>query len=512
MQSSRKANSYCYYWKCHPHDLNRRELKLGWTKLRKTIIYFQYHLNCQYIHDKNGDIEVDLVQSSRKANSYCYYWKCHQHDLTRRYFKLGCIKLRKAIIYFHYHLNCQYIHDKNGDIEVYLVQSSRKANSYCYYWKCHQHDLNRRELKLGWRKLRKTIIYFQYHLNCQYIHDKNGDIEVDLVQSSRKVNSHYCYWKCHQHGHNRRDLNLGWIKVRKTIIYFQWHPNCQYIHDKNGAIEVDLLQSSRNANSHCYYWKCHQHDLNRRDLKFGWIELRKTIIHFQYHLNCQYIHDKNGDIEVDLVQSSRKANSHYYYWKCHQHDLNRRDFELGWIKLRKTIIYFQYHLNCQYINDKNGDIEVDLVQSSRKVNSHYCYWKCHQHGHNRRDLNLVWTKLIKKMIYFQYHLNCQYIHDKNGDIEDDLVQSSRKVNSHYYYWKCHQHGHNRRDLNLDWTKWKQKIIYFQYHLNCQRIHGKNGAIEVDLLQSSRNANSNCCYWKCHQHDHNRWYLKLGWIK
>ena len=45
-----------------------------------------------------------------------------------------------------------------------------------------------------------------------------------------------------------------------------------------------------------------------------WLEkIRKTIIYFQYHLNCQYIHDKNGDIEVDLVQSSRKANSHYYY-------------------------------------------------------------------------------------------------------------------------------------------------------------------------------------------------------
>ena len=299
------------------------------------------------------------MQSSRKVNSHYCYWKCHQHGHNRRDLNLVWTKLKKKIIYFQYHLNCQYIHDKNGDIEVDLVQSSRKVNSHYYYWKCHQHGHNRRDLNLDWTKLKKKIIYFQYHLNCQNIHDKNGDIEVDLVQSSRKVNSHYCYWKCHQHGHNRRDLNLVWTKLKKKIIYFQYHLNCQYIHDKNGDIEVDLLQSSRNANSNCYYWKCHQHDLNRRYLKLGWIKLRKTITYFQYHLNGQYIHDKNGDIEDDLVQSSRKANSHYYYWKCHQHDLNRRDFKLGWIKWRKIIIYFQYHLNCQYIHDKNGDIEVD---------------------------------------------------------------------------------------------------------------------------------------------------------
>ena len=157
------------------------------------------------------------------------------------------------------------------------MQSSRNANSNCYYWKCHQHDLNRRYLKLGWIKLRKTITYFQYHLNGLYIHDKNCDIEDDLVQSSRKANSYYYYWKCHQHGHNRRDLNLVWTKLNKKIIYFQYHLNCQRIHGKNGAIKVDLLQSSRKVNSHCYYWKCHQHDLNRRDFKLGWIKLRKPI-------------------------------------------------------------------------------------------------------------------------------------------------------------------------------------------------------------------------------------------
>ena len=149
------------------------------------------------------------------------------------------------------------------------------------------------------------------------------------------------------------------------------------------------MQSSRKANSYCYYWKCHPHVLNRWYFKLGWIILRKTIIHFQYHLNCQHIYDKDGAIEVDLLQSSRNANSHCYYWTCHQHDLNRRDFKLSWIKLRKIIIYFQYHLNCQYIYDKNGDLEVDLLQSSRKANSHYYYWKCHQHGHNQRDRILI---------------------------------------------------------------------------------------------------------------------------
>ena len=185
------------------------------------------------------------------------------------------------------------------------------------------------------RNLKRKIIYFQYHLNCQYIHDKNGAIEIDLLESSRNANSHYYYWKCYQHGHNRRDLNLDWTKWKKKLIYFQYHLNCQRIHGKNGAIEVDLLQSSRNANSNCYYWKCHQHDLNRRYLKLCWIKLRKTITYFQYHLNGQYIHDKNGDIEDDLVQSSRKVNSHYYYWKCHQHGHNRRDLNLDWTKFKK---------------------------------------------------------------------------------------------------------------------------------------------------------------------------------
>ena len=198
--------------KCHQHDINRRDLNLGGTKLTNTILYFQYHLNCQHFHDKNGAIEVDLVQSSRKANSHCYYWKCHQHDLNRRDFNLECAKLTKMILYFQQNLNFQHIHDKNGAIEVDLVQSSRKANSYCYYWKCHQHDLNRRYFKLGWIKLRKTIIHFQYHLNCQRIHGKNGAIEVDLLQSSRNANSNCYYWKCHQHDLNRWYLKLGWIK------------------------------------------------------------------------------------------------------------------------------------------------------------------------------------------------------------------------------------------------------------------------------------------------------------
>ena len=123
-----------------------------------------------------------------------------------------------------HHLNCQHIHDQNGAIEVDLLQSSRNTNSHCYYWKCHQHDLNRRELKHGWRKLRKAIIYFQYHLNCQYIHDKNGDIEVDLVQSSRKANSYCYYWKCHQHGHNRRDFNLDSTKLKKEDNIFSISP------------------------------------------------------------------------------------------------------------------------------------------------------------------------------------------------------------------------------------------------------------------------------------------------
>ena len=45
----------------------------------------------------------------------------------------------------------------------------------------HQENVNGRELKLSWMQSRKTMVSFQYHLNCQHITDNPGDIELGLM-------------------------------------------------------------------------------------------------------------------------------------------------------------------------------------------------------------------------------------------------------------------------------------------------------------------------------------------
>ena len=59
------------------------------------------------------------------------------------------------------------------------------------------------------------IVYFQYHLNCQDIHDKTVDIELGLVEGRQNTKYAYFYLKSHQRNVNRRYLKLSWIEVRK---------------------------------------------------------------------------------------------------------------------------------------------------------------------------------------------------------------------------------------------------------------------------------------------------------
>ena len=59
------------------------------------------------------------------------------------------------------------------------------------------------------------IVYFQYHLNCQDIHDKTGDIELGLVERSQNTKYAYTYFKSHQPNVNRRNLKLKRIEIRK---------------------------------------------------------------------------------------------------------------------------------------------------------------------------------------------------------------------------------------------------------------------------------------------------------
>ena len=110
-------------------------------------------------------------------------------------------------------------------------------------------------------------------------------------------------------------------------------------------------------------------------------------MYFQYHLNCQYIHDYSGDIEIGLVQRNQNTVYSHLFQIC-QFNVNRRDLELSLMQLRKKTVYFQYHLNCQYIHDNSGDIEIRLVQRKQNtVSSHLCFKSC-QSNVNRRDLEL----------------------------------------------------------------------------------------------------------------------------
>ena len=56
---------------------------------------------------------------------------------------------------------------------------------------------------------RKKTLYFQYHLNCQYIHDNSDDIEIGLVKRNKNtVSSNFCFKSC-PFNVNRRDLELS---------------------------------------------------------------------------------------------------------------------------------------------------------------------------------------------------------------------------------------------------------------------------------------------------------------
>ena len=90
--------------------------------------------------------------------------------------------------------------------------------------------------------------------------------------------------KLHQININRQDLsfvsNLQEFKkivheFKKMVLYFHYHLKCRHIHDKKGAIEVDLLKSSRMNFYHCYYLKLHQINMNRQDLYLCCKNLRK---------------------------------------------------------------------------------------------------------------------------------------------------------------------------------------------------------------------------------------------
>ena len=63
-------------------------------------------------------------------------------------------------------------------------------------------------------------------------------------------------------------------------------------------------------------------------------------LYLHYHLECRHIHDKKGAIEVDLLMSNGRTIYHCYYLKLHQINVNRQDFYLGGKNLRKWSYIF----------------------------------------------------------------------------------------------------------------------------------------------------------------------------
>ena len=70
------------------------------------------------------------------------------------------------------------------------------------------------------------------------------------------------------------------------------------------------------------------------------MDLREKIVNFQYHLNCQYIHDNTGAIEISFVERSPNSYYAYFYLKSHHANVNRQDLKLCWIEVRKRLYIF----------------------------------------------------------------------------------------------------------------------------------------------------------------------------
>ena len=123
-------------------------------------MYFQYHLNCQDITGKWGDIELCLAGSNRKTVSAGWQLKFDRINFSWRNLSLTWMQLRKKKVYFQYHLNCQDITDKWGDIELCLAGSNRKTVSACWQLKIDQTNVIQRNLSLSCRQLSKRKSFF----------------------------------------------------------------------------------------------------------------------------------------------------------------------------------------------------------------------------------------------------------------------------------------------------------------------------------------------------------------
>ena len=124
------------------------------------VLYFHYHLKCRHIHDKKGAIEVDLLKSSRMNFYHCYYLKLHQINMNRQDLYLCCKNLRKWSYIFIITSNVGIFMTKKVLLKLIFWNQVGWISYHCYYLKWHQINVNRQDLYLCWQNLRKWSYIF----------------------------------------------------------------------------------------------------------------------------------------------------------------------------------------------------------------------------------------------------------------------------------------------------------------------------------------------------------------
>ena len=62
--------------------------------------------------------------------------------------------------------------------------------------------------------------------------------------------------------------------------------------------------------------------------------------------------------------------------------------------IKKSLLYFYYHLNCRHINDNAGDIKLGVTLSSQNTFYPCLKIKSHQNDATGRDLKCIWEQSI----------------------------------------------------------------------------------------------------------------------
>ena len=139
------------------------------------VLYFHYHLKCRHIHDKKGAIEFDqeFLKSSRHEFmtkkvllklifwNHCYYLKWHQINVNRQDLYLCCKNLRKWSYIFIITLNVGIFMTKKVLLKlIFWNQVGWIFIIATYYLKWHQINVNRQDLYLCCKNLRKWSYIF----------------------------------------------------------------------------------------------------------------------------------------------------------------------------------------------------------------------------------------------------------------------------------------------------------------------------------------------------------------